>query len=265
TSGREKNDERIERLQQKILEGLEGVANLNEDRILRRYLLLINATLRTNYFQVTDEQTEKDYLSIKLSPRTIDDLPEPRPLYEIFVYSPRVEGVHLRGGKVSRGGLRWSDRLQDYRTEVLGLVKAQQVKNAVIVPSGAKGGFVCKQIKAGSSRDERQQEAIACYQIFIRGLLDLTDNLVEGQIVTPPQLVRFDDDDPYLVVAADKGTASFSDIANGIAAEYDFWLGDAFASGGSNGYDHKSMGITARGALISVQRHFKEKGIDVQR
>jgi glutamate dehydrogenase len=265
TASREKNDERIERLQQKILDGLEGVANLNEDRILRRYLLLIGATLRTNYFQLTDEQREKEYLSIKLSPRAIADLPEPRPLYEIFVYSPRVEGVHLRGGKVSRGGLRWSDRLQDYRTEVLGLVKAQQVKNAVIVPSGAKGGFVCKQIKPGSSRDEQQQEAIACYQIFIRGLLDLTDNLVEGQLVTPPQLVRFDEDDPYLVVAADKGTASFSDIANGIAAEYEFWLGDAFASGGSQGYDHKSMGITARGAWISVQRHFKEQGIDVQR
>jgi glutamate dehydrogenase len=264
SAGRDKNAERIERLRQKIIDSLDAVENLSEDRILRRYLMLIDGSLRTNYFQTDNEQQERNYLSIKLSPRMIPDIPEPRPLFEIFVYSPRVEGVHLRGGKVARGGLRWSDRLQDYRTEVLGLVKAQQVKNAVIVPNGAKGGFVCKQIKPGSSRDELQQEAIACYKIFIRGLLDLTDNLVEGQPVTPKNLVCFDESDPYLVVAADKGTASFSDIANALSAEYQFWLGDAFASGGSQGYDHKSMAITARGAWISVQRHFKEKSIDVQ-
>lgn len=263
SAGREKNAERIERLRQKVMDSLDAVENLNEDRILRRYLMLIDGSLRTNYFQTETTQQEKDYLSIKLSPRAIPDIPEPRPLFEIFVYSPRVEGVHLRGGKVARGGLRWSDRLQDYRTEVLGLVKAQQVKNAVIVPNGAKGGFVCKQIKPGSTRDELQQEAIACYKIFIRGLLDLTDNLVEGQPVTPKNLVCFDEYDPYLVVAADKGTASFSDIANSLSADYQFWLGDAFASGGSQGYDHKSMAITARGAWISVQRHFKEKSINV--
>lgn len=264
SSGREKNAERIERLRQKIIDGLDAVENLNEDRILRRYLVLIDGSLRTNYFQVDEQGQGKEYLSLKLSPRTIPDIPEPRPLYEIFVYSPRVEGVHLRGGKVARGGLRWSDRQQDYRTEVLGLVKAQQVKNAVIVPSGAKGGFVCKNIPAGSNRDEIQQEAIACYKIFIRGLLDLTDNFIQGQAVAPRQVVCFDEEDPYLVVAADKGTATFSDIANEISAEYNFWLGDAFASGGSQGYDHKAMGITARGAWISVQRHFKEKSINIQ-
>lgn len=264
SSGREKNAERIERLRQKIIDALDAVQNLSEDRILRRYLMLIDGSLRTNYFQQDSNQQDKDYLSIKLSPRTIPDIPEPRPLYEIFVYSPRVEGVHLRGGRVARGGLRWSDRQQDYRTEVLGLVKAQQVKNAVIVPNGAKGGFVCKQQMPGASRDEIQQEAIDCYKIFIRGLLDLTDNLVDGETVPPRQAVCFDDVDPYMVVAADKGTATFSDIANSISAEYNFWLGDAFASGGSQGYDHKSMGITARGAWISVQRHFKEKGINTQ-
>jgi glutamate dehydrogenase len=265
STGREKNAERIERLRQKIIEALDAVENLNEDRILRRYLMLIDGSLRTNYFRPDDQQQDKEYLSIKLSPRTIADIPEPRPLYEIFVYSPRVEGVHLRGGRVARGGLRWSDRHQDYRTEVLGLVKAQQVKNAVIVPNGAKGGFVCKQTVPGWSRDEMQQEAIACYKIFIRGLLDLTDNLVDGETAPPRQVVCFDEADPYLVVAADKGTATFSDIANSISAEYNFWLGDAFASGGSQGYDHKSMGITARGAWISVQRHFKEKGINIQK
>lgn len=264
-NGREKNIERIDRLRQKILESLDAVENLNEDRILRRYLMMIDGSLRTNYFQFDAQGQEKDYLAIKLSPRMIADIPEPRPLYEIFVYSPRVEGVHLRGGRVARGGLRWSDRLQDYRTEVLGLVKAQQVKNAVIVPSGAKGGFVCKQMIPGSQRDEIQQEAIACYKTFIRALLDLTDNLVGGSTEPPRQVVCFDEEDPYLVVAADKGTATFSDIANSISVEYNFWLGDAFASGGSQGYDHKAMGITARGAWISVQRHFKEKGINIQK
>lgn len=256
--------ERIERLRSKILEELDSVTNLNEDRILRRFLAMFDATLRTNYFQHTAQGTEKDYLSLKLSPRQIPDIPAPRPLYEIFVYSPRMEGVHLRGGKVARGGLRWSDRLPDYRTEVLGLVKAQQVKNAVIVPNGAKGGFVCKQIPAGATRDEVQQEGIACYTMFIRGLLDITDNLRAGEVIKPEHVLCFDQDDPYLVVAADKGTARFSDIANSISAEYGFWLGDAFASGGSQGYDHKAMGITARGAWIAVQRHFKEKGINIQ-
>ncbi len=256
--------ERIERLQNKILEELDSVTNLNEDRILRRYLAMFGATLRTNYFQRTSQDTEKDYLSLKFSPRQIPDIPAPRPLYEIYVFSPRMEGVHLRGGKVARGGLRWSDRLPDYRTEVLGLVKAQQVKNAVIVPNGAKGGFVCKQIPAGASRDDIQQEGIACYKMFIRGLLDITDNRRGGEVIKPANVLCFDQDDPYLVVAADKGTARFSDIANSISAEYDFWLGDAFASGGSQGYDHKAMGITARGGWISVQRHFKEKGINIQ-
>ncbi len=258
------NQDIIDNCRQKILQGLNKVENLNEDRIVRRYLAMIDSSVRTNYYQTTEAGTEKDYLSIKLSPRTIPDIPEPRPLYEIFVFSPRVEGVHLRSAKVARGGLRWSDRLQDYRTEVLGLVKAQQVKNAVIVPNGAKGGFVCKHPPQTGGRDAILKEGIECYKIFIRGLLDLTDNLIEGKIKSPEDTLRFDEDDPYLVVAADKGTATFSDIANSISAEYRFWLGDAFASGGSQGYDHKAMGITARGAWISVQRHFKEKNINIQ-
>ena len=258
-----KDEDRIERLQHKIIEGLDQVSNLNEDIVLRRYMDLINGTLRTNYFQ-KQEGEDKSYISIKFSPRDIADIPEPRPMYEIYVYSPRVEGVHLRGGKVARGGLRWSDRNQDFRTEVLGLVKAQQVKNAVIVPNGAKGGFVAKQLKKEWSREEFFKEGIECYKLFIRGLLDVTDNLVNGEIVPPVDVVRKDDDDPYLVVAADKGTATFSDIANEISLRYKHWLGDAFASGGSQGYDHKGMGITAKGAWVSVQRHFKEKGINVQ-
>lgn len=257
--------ERAERLIKKIHEGLDGVDNLNEDQVLRRYLELMLGTLRTNYFQAGADGEPKDYISIKFSPRRIPDIPEPRPEFEIFVYSPRVEGVHLRGGKVARGGLRWSDRLEDFRTEVLGLVKAQSVKNAVIVPSGAKGGFVVRRPPADSSRESIMESGIACYQTFIRGLLDITDNLKDGEIVPPQQVVRRDEDDPYLVVAADKGTAAFSDIANDIAAEYDFWLGDAFASGGSQGYDHKKMGITARGAWVSVQRHFREMDVDVQK
>ncbi|MCQ4324546.1 NAD-glutamate dehydrogenase [Stutzerimonas stutzeri] len=253
-----------QRLEQAILGALDEVAVLNEDRILRRYLDLIKATLRTNFYQPDASGRAKDYFSFKLDPRAIPEMPRPAPLYEIFVYSPRVEGVHLRGGKVARGGLRWSDREEDYRTEVLGLVKAQQVKNAVIVPGGAKGGFIPRRLPGNGSRDDIQAEAIACYRIFISALLDVTDNLKEGRVVPPANVLCYDDDDPYLVVAADKGTASFSDIANGIAAEYDFWLGDAFASGGSAGYDHKKMGITARGAWVSVQRHFRERGIDVQ-
>ncbi|WP_019531584.1 NAD-glutamate dehydrogenase [Dasania marina] len=260
----EKSADRIERLKEKILLALESVENLDEDRIFRRYLEMINGTLRTNFFQTDSDGQHKPYMSIKLSPRKISNIPEPRPLFEIFVYSPRVEGVHLRGGKVARGGLRWSDRFQDYRTEVLGLVKAQQVKNAVIVPSGAKGGFVAKQLPTEGGREAFMKEGIACYKMFIRGLLDVTDNLAEGGVVPPEQVVRMDKDDPYLVVAADKGTATFSDIANSLSAEYNFWLGDAFASGGSQGYDHKGMGITARGAWVSVQRHFKEKEINVQ-
>ncbi len=244
---------------------LDAVELLNEDRILRRYLELIDVTLRTNYFQTDDATSEqKSYISIKLSTHDIPDLPPPKPAYEIFVYSPRVEGVHLRNGKIARGGLRWSDRHEDFRTEVLGRVKAQVVKNSVIVPTGAKGGFVVKRALADLSRSEVQVEGLECYRLFIRGLLDVTDNIVEGQIEKPPNVRCWDGDDPYLVVAADKGTATFSDSANDIAEEYRFWLGDGFASGGSHGYDHKKMGITARGAWISVQRHFRELGVNVQ-
>ncbi|WP_439134454.1 NAD-glutamate dehydrogenase [Pseudomaricurvus sp.] len=260
----DKDNTRIGRLTQKIINSLERVENLSEDRIIRRYLEFIQGTLRTNFFQTDADGESKTYISFKFNPRTIANIPEPRPMYEIFVYSPRMEGVHLRGGAVARGGLRWSDRLQDYRTEVLGLVKAQQVKNAVIVPSGAKGGFVAKKLPKSGGREAYLAEGIACYKIFIKGLLDITDNIEDGNIVVPENVVRRDGDDPYLVVAADKGTATFSDIANAISKDYNHWLGDAFASGGSQGYDHKGMGITARGAWVSVQRHFKEKGIDVQ-
>jgi len=242
--------------------GLDEVENLSEDRVLRLYLELMQATLRTNYYQQTEEGGFKPYISVKFDPNRIPDMPLPTPMFEIFVYSPRVEGVHLRGGKVARGGLRWSDRFEDYRTEILGLVKAQQVKNAVIVPVGAKGGFVAKRLPEPSDREAFQAEGIAAYKTFIRGLLDITDNLVESEIQPPKQVVRHDEDDHYLVVAADKGTATFSDIANGLAAEYGFWMGDAFASGGSHGYDHKKMGITARGAWVSVERHFRETGIN---
>ena len=221
-------------------------------------------TLRTNYFQKAADGGPKPYLSFKLDSRAIDDLPLPRPMVEVFVYSPRMEGVHLRGGKVARGGLRWSDRREDFRTEILGLMKAQMVKNAVIVPVGSKGGFVLKRPPASSDREAFLAEGIECYKMLIRGLLDITDNLVGGEVVPPSTVVRRDADDPYLVVAADKGTATFSDIANGVSADYGFWLGDAFASGGSQGYDHKKMGITARGAWESVKRHFREMGVDTQ-
>ncbi|GAB2630031.1 NAD-glutamate dehydrogenase [Streptomyces capparidis] len=244
---------------------LEKVASLDEDRILRSFLTLIKATLRTNYFQHDSRGEWHEYLSMKFDPRAIPDLPAPRPAYEIWVYSPRVEGVHLRFGKVARGGLRWSDRREDFRTEVLGLVKAQMVKNTVIVPVGAKGGFVGKRLPdPAQDREAWLAEGIACYRTFISGLLDITDNLVGGQVVPPKNVVRHDGDDTYLVVAADKGTATFSDIANEVANAYGFWLGDAFASGGSAGYDHKKMGITARGAWESVQRHFRELGHDTQ-
>ena len=246
----------------RIEAALDEVANLDEDRILRSYIGVIRATLRTNYYQRGADDAPKPYLSFKLDPKRIPELPEPRPMYEIFVYSPRVEGVHLRGGAVARGGIRWSDRREDFRTEVLGLAKAQQVKNAVIVPVGSKGGFVPKRLPAGAGREAIQEEGIACYRIFIRGLLDVTDNLAGGEVAPPPRVVRHDGDDPYLVVAADKGTATFSDAANALAAEYGFWLGDAFASGGSQGYDHKGMGITARGGWESVKRHFRELGVD---
>ncbi|MFK5970447.1 MAG: NAD-glutamate dehydrogenase [Candidatus Marithrix sp.] len=241
---------------------LDSVTSLDEDRILRQFLQVILATLRTNYFQSTSTAEHKAYLSFKFDPHKVPNLPEPRPMFEIFVHSPRVEGVHLRGGKVARGGLRWSDRLEDFRTEILGLVKAQMVKNAVIVPVGSKGGFVAKQLP--TERDAMQAEGIECYKTFIRGLLDITDNIVDGNIVPPTNVVRHDEDDPYLVVAADKGTATFSDIANAISKEYNFWLGDAFASGGSSGYDHKKMAITARGGWESVKRHFRELGRDIQ-
>lgn len=254
----------LEQAEAEILQTLDQVENLDEDRVIHRYLELVLATLRTNYYQPDADGAAKDYVSFKFDPKKISNLPEPRPKYEIFVYSPRMEGVHLRGGKVARGGLRWSDRSEDYRTEVLGLVKAQQVKNAVIVPMGAKGCFIAKQLPTNGDREQVAAEGIACYQTYIRGLLDITDNLAYGTIVPPNAVVRHDDDDPYLVVAADKGTAAFSDIANAIATEYDFWLGDAFASGGSEGYSHKKMGITARGAWESVKRHFRELGIDTQ-
>ncbi len=242
---------------------LQAVVSLDEERILRQYQRTIGATLRTNVWQSSADGT-KPCLSFKLDPREVPGMPEPKPLYEIWVYSSRMEGLHLRFGKVARGGLRWSDRREDFRTEILGLVKAQQVKNTVIVPVGSKGGFVLKQDPGATDPKARQAEGIACYQLFLCGLLDLTDNLAGGQVVAPDQVIRYDADDPYLVVAADKGTASFSDIANAVSQQYGFWLGDAFASGGSVGYDHKKMGITARGAWESAKRHFRSIGHDIQ-
>jgi glutamate dehydrogenase len=247
-----------------ITTALEQVANLDEDRIVRRYVNLIRSTLRTNYRQRQADGSLRPALSFKLDSRKLDELPAPRPMFEIWVYSPRVEGIHLRFGHVARGGIRWSDRRDDFRTEILALVKAQTVKNAVIVPVGAKGGFVLKRPPAAGGREALQAEAVASYQTFIRSLLDITDNIKGGAIVPPNDVTRHDGDDAYLVVAADKGTATFSDIANAISAEYGHWLGDAFASGGSAGYDHKKMGITARGAWISVMRHFREMGVDTQ-
>jgi len=247
-----------------IKEQLENVSNLDDDRIICRYLDLILATMRSNFYQKDELGNQKSYVSYKMLPELIPEMPLPRPKFEIFVYSPRIEGVHLRGGKVARGGLRWSDRQEDFRTEILGLVKAQQVKNTVIVPVGAKGGFVCKNLPMGQGREAFQKEGQECYKIFIRSLLDITDNIVEGKVVHPKDVVRLDDEDAYLVVAADKGTATFSDIANGISDEFNFWLGDAFASGGSIGYDHKKMGITAKGAWGLLSRHFREMGKDCQ-
>ncbi|MFD0800034.1 NAD-glutamate dehydrogenase [Streptomonospora algeriensis] len=255
--------ERTDAITEEIRGELDQVASLDQDRILRSFLAAIEATLRTTYFQGGAE-APKPYLVYKLDPRRIPDLPAPRPRYEVYVYSPRMEGVHLRFGTVARGGLRWSDRFEDFRTEVLGLVKAQTVKNSVIVPSGSKGGFVCKRLPVGGDRDAVQAEVITCYKQFISGMLDVTDNRFGGRVEHPDRVVRYDGDDTYLVVAADKGTATFSDIANDIAIERGFWLGDAFASGGSVGYDHKAMGITARGAWESVKHHFRELGTDVQ-
>ncbi|MFG1184856.1 NAD-glutamate dehydrogenase [Xanthobacter aminoxidans] len=243
---------------------LAEVSSLDEDRILRRFVNLVDAALRTTYYQKDAQGRLREPIAIKFESARVEGLPLPRPLYEVFVYSPRVEGVHLRFGKVARGGLRWSDRPQDFRTEILGLVKAQQVKNAVIVPVGAKGGFVPKRLPAGGSREAVFAEGTAAYEVFVSSLLDLTDNLKGGAVVPPADTVRLDGDDPYLVVAADKGTATFSDTANAISARHGFWLDDAFASGGSVGYDHKAMGITARGAWEAVKRHFREMDIDIQ-
>ncbi|WP_237155153.1 NAD-glutamate dehydrogenase [Oryzibacter oryziterrae] len=247
-----------------IAAALENVPSLDDDRIIRRIRNLIEAATRTTFFQIGKDGAAHPVIAIKFDPREIEGLPEPRPFAEIFLHCPRVEGVHLRFGKVARGGLRWSDRPQDFRTEVLGLVKAQQVKNAVIVPVGAKGGFVPKFLPVGGSRDEVFREGTEAYKLFVNTLLDLTDNIVGDAIIPPVHTVRHDGDDPYLVVAADKGTATFSDTANGLADAHGFWLSDAFASGGSVGYDHKKMGITARGAWEAVKRHFREMNVDIQ-
>ena len=260
-------DERASRLaasEDALKRELDRAQSLDDDRILRTYGAVVGALLRTNYYQRDADGAPKSYISFKLDPHALPDLPKPKPRFEIFVYSQRVEAVHLRASKVARGGIRWSDRREDFRTEVLGLMKAQQVKNTVIVPNGAKGGFVCKALPAGD-RDAIQREVVACYQTFVRGMLDVTDNIVDGRVAPPARVLRKDEDDPYLVVAADKGTATFSDIANALSAEYSFWLGDAFASGGSAGYDHKKMAITARGAWEAVKRHFRELGVDPEK
>lgn len=243
---------------------LEDVTSLDQDRILRNYLNVIDASLRTNFYQHDKNQAPLSYLSIKIASKKVAEMPKPAPFVEVFVYAPRVEGIHLRGGMVARGGLRWSDRKEDYRTEILGLVKAQMVKNAVIVPVGAKGGFVPRQLPVDGDRDAIMAEGIEAYKTFITGILELSDNLKDGKVIPPANTLRHDGDDPYLVVAADKGTATFSDIANAVSEAHDFWLDDAFASGGSNGYDHKKMGITAKGAWVSVQRHFREMGLNTQ-
>jgi glutamate dehydrogenase len=263
-TSKEDRDAGEERLEGQFSAALEDVSSLDDDRILRRFKNVIESILRTNFYQLDQGGQPKATFAFKIESRKIDELPQPRPFREIFVYSPRVEGVHLRFGMVARGGLRWSDRPQDFRTEVLGLVKAQQVKNAVIVPVGAKGGFVPKQLPPASDREAWFKEGTESYKIFINALLDVTDNLDEDKILPPDRVTRFDGDDPYLVVAADKGTATFSDTANAISEGRDFWLGDAFASGGSAGYDHKKMGITARGAWEAVKRHFREMNRDIQ-
>ena len=248
-----------------FVRGLASVSSLDEDRILHVFYSVMLSTLRTNFYQCSEVGLVHEYMSFKLDSAKVPDLPRPRPYREIWVYSPRVEGIHLRGGKVARGGLRWSDRKEDFRTEVLGLMKAQNVKNTMIVPVGAKGGFVPQQLPQNAGREAVMEEVGFCYKCFINGLLDITDNLDEDKVIMPEQVVRLDDDDPYLVVAADKGTATFSDTANAIALERGFWLGDAFASGGSEGYDHKAMGITAKGAWEGVKRHFRELGTNIQK
>jgi len=261
----EEREALVAELNDKIIALLQDVKSLDHDRVLRRIALLIGAVKRTNFYQVDAEGNPKAHISIKIASRELEDLPLPKPFREIFVWAPHIEGVHLRFGPVARGGLRWSDRRDDFRTEVLGLVKAQQVKNSVIVPVGSKGGFYPKQLPVGGDRDAVQAEAIRAYKTFLSGLLDITDNIVgEGAPVRPADVVAWEGDDPYLVVAADKGTATFSDIANGVSQSYGFWLDDAFASGGSAGYDHKEMGITARGAWEAVKRHFREMGKDIQ-
>ncbi len=255
----------VDAIKQEIDEDLHDVVNLDEDKIIRLYISVILATVRTNFYQRESVGQLKSYISFKFNSKSIPGLPKPAPMFEIFVYAVHMEGIHLRCEKVARGGLRWSDRREDFRTEVLGLMKAQQVKNAVIVPSGAKGGFVIKRDLGNASREEILHEGIACYKMFIRGLLDITDNYQNASVVRPSQVIAYDENDPYLVVAADKGTATFSDIANEISAEYGFWLGDAFASGGSVGYDHKKMGITAKGAWESVKRHFYANTVDINK
>lgn len=256
--------ERLAAINDEIAKGLNAVQSQDDDRIMRLFWDFFRAMLRTNYFQAGADGLPKPYLSLKIDSHALESLPDPRPYAEIFVYSPRMEGVHLRGGKVARGGIRWSDRREDFRSEILGLLKAQMVKNAVIVPVGAKGGFVQKRMPDPADREAWLADGIECYKTLIRGMLDITDNRLGGAVIAPQRVVRHDGDDPYLVVAADKGTATFSDIANGLAIEYGFWLGDAFASGGSVGYDHKKMGITARGAWELVKRHFREMGRDIQ-
>src|SRR5581483_4703426 len=252
-------------VRQRILGALAAVPSLDEDRILRQFVNLVDATVRTSFYQADASGRRSATLAFKLDSKAVEAAPQPRPFREIWVYSPRVEGIHLRFAPIARGGIRWSDRAQDFRTEILGLVRAQLVKNAVIVPSGAKGGFLPKQLPRSGGREEVQKEGVAAYRIFISALLDITDNIRNGKVLPPPHVVRHDGDDPYLVVAADKGTATFSDIANEISAAHDFWLGDDFASGGSAGYDHKKMAITARGAWECVKRHFREMDMDIQR
>src|SRR5262249_31147272 len=247
-----------------IEEALKAVESLDDDRIVRHFVNAVQSAVRTNYYELGKDGQPKPEISIKFESRKLDGVPKPAPLYEIFVYSPRFEAVHLRFGKVARGGIRWSDRPQDFRTEVLGLVKAQQVKNAVIIPVRAKGGYVPNLLPAGGPREAIQAEGTATYRLFISALLDITDNLDLEGVIPPADVVRHDHDDPYLVVAADKGTATFSDVANEISAAHGFWLGDAFASGGSSGYDHKQMAITARGAWESVKCHFDQLGIDIE-
>jgi glutamate dehydrogenase len=256
--------QRVGLLEQRLRRAIQAVISPDEDRILRAFLAVIRATLRTNYFRHGTEGKASAWLAFKLDPLDIPGLPEPRPAYEIFVHSARLEGLHMRMGAIARGGIRWSERPEDFRTEILGLMKAQNVKNTLIVPVGAKGGFVARRLVPAAPLELQRREVLDCYDSFIRALLDLTDNIVDGRVVAPGQVRRLDGDDPYLVVAADKGTATFSDHANAIAAQYGFWLGDAFASGGSAGYDHKKMGITARGAWECVKRHFRELGRDIQ-